>query len=144
MKQKNLLAPRCKTLGWLVLGATLSLALVDVALAEGQAQTLGTLASNVTGSLGQIAKLLIAGAFVAGMGFAVGAVLKFKQHKDNPTQIPVGTPIALVFIAAALMFLPSIFSSLGQTVFGAGASKGTISGESDFIGGGGGGGGGGS
>jgi intracellular multiplication protein IcmD len=34
--------------------------------------------------------------------------MKFKQHKDNPTQTPIGTPIALVFIAAALLFLPSI------------------------------------
>jgi hypothetical protein len=27
---------------------------------------------------------------------------------DNPTQIPIGTPIALVFIAAALLFIPSV------------------------------------
>jgi hypothetical protein len=27
---------------------------------------------------------------------------------DNPIQIPIGTPIALVFIAAALLFIPSV------------------------------------
>jgi hypothetical protein len=27
---------------------------------------------------------------------------------DSPTQIPIGTPIALVFIAAALLFIPSV------------------------------------
>ncbi|MDF0681607.1 MAG: hypothetical protein P0116_11650 [Candidatus Nitrosocosmicus sp.] len=27
---------------------------------------------------------------------------------DNPTQIPIGTPISLTFIAAALQFLPSV------------------------------------
>jgi bacteriocin-like protein len=26
-----------------------------------------------------------AGAYIAGFGFAVGSVLKFKAHKDNPT-----------------------------------------------------------
>ena len=30
---------------------------------------------------------------------------------DNPVQVPIGTPIALVFIAAALQFLPSIIGT---------------------------------
>ena len=30
---------------------------------------------------------------------------------DNPIQVPIGTPIALVFIAAALQFLPSIIGN---------------------------------
>jgi hypothetical protein len=29
---------------------------------------------------------------------------------DNPTQIPIGAPIALTFIAAALLFIPSVLS----------------------------------
>lgn len=32
--------------------------------------------------------------------------------------MPVGTPIALLFISAALIFLPSIFSASGGTIFG--------------------------
>jgi intracellular multiplication protein IcmD len=71
--------------------------------------TIGNVASNITGSLGNLAMLITAGSYVAGFGFAIGAILKFKAHKDNPTQIPVGTPIALIFIAAALIFLPNIF-----------------------------------
>lgn len=30
---------------------------------------------------------------------------------DSPIQVPIGTPIALVFIAAALQFLPSIIGN---------------------------------
>ncbi|WP_196777438.1 hypothetical protein [Candidatus Nitrosocosmicus hydrocola] len=30
---------------------------------------------------------------------------------DSPTQVPIGTPIQLVFIAAALQFLPSIIGN---------------------------------
>lgn len=44
--------------------------------------------------------------------------MKFKQHKDNPTQITIGTPIALTFVAASLLFLPSILSVTGGTMFG--------------------------
>jgi len=73
---------------------------------------------TVVSSFGNIASLITAGSYVGGFAFAVGAILKFKAHKDNPTQIPIGTPIALVFIAAALLFLPSILSVSGTTTFG--------------------------
>ena len=80
-------------------------------------ESLGAVASQVSQSMTGVASLMTSGSLVAGLGFAIGAILKFKQHKDNPTQIPVGTPIALVFIAAALLFLPSMFKTLGTTLF---------------------------
>ena len=80
--------------------------------------TFGSMASSMTGSFTSIAQLITAGSYLAGLGFSIGAIMKFKQHKDNPTQVPVGTPIALVFIAAALLFLPTILGVTGQTMFG--------------------------
>lgn len=80
--------------------------------------TVGGMASQITGSFTSLAKLITAGSYLAGLGFSIGAIMKFKQHKDNPTQIPIGTPIALVFIAAALLFLPSILGVTGSTMFG--------------------------
>ena len=95
------------------------------------ARTAGQLAENVLGTFENLAKLITAAAYVAGLGFAIGAILKFKQHKDNPTQIPVGTPIALLFIAAALIFLPTIFGITGATLFGSGG--GTVGGPSGTV-----------
>lgn len=103
-----------------------------IAIAFGAAQSIGAIAANVTGSLADLAKLITAGSYVAGFGFAVGAVLKFKAHKDNPQQIPVGTPIALIFIAAALIFLPAIFGAAGQTIFKSTSGQGTVTGVSTF------------
>ena len=80
--------------------------------------TLGKMASSMTGSFTNVAKLITSGSYLAGLGFSIGAIMKFKQHKDNPTQVPIGTPIALVFIAAALLFLPTILGVTGQTMFG--------------------------
>jgi intracellular multiplication protein IcmD len=74
---------------------------------------------------------LIWQAYLAGLGFAIGAIMKFKQHKDNPTQIPIGTPIALIFIAAALLFLPSILGVAGSTMFGKGQA--TVAGPTGII-----------
>lgn len=73
--------------------------------------SLGSMASTITSSFTNLTKLITAGSYVAGLGFSIGAIMKFKQHKDNPTQIPIGTPIALVFVAAALLFLPSLATS---------------------------------
>jgi intracellular multiplication protein IcmD len=75
-------------------------------------------ADTNTASFANLAKLITAASYVGGFGFAVGAILKFKQHKDNPTQLPVSTPIALIFIAATLLFLPSLIPTSGATLFG--------------------------
>lgn len=100
-----------------------------VALAKaGTVTDLSGLATNITSSFGAVARLITAGAYIAGFGFAVAAILKFKAHKDNPTQVPVGTPIALLFIAIALIFMPSLFEVGGKTVFGSSATAGKISG----------------
>ena len=82
------------------------------------ATTIGSLASNVTGSFAQIGSLMTGVAYLAGLGFGISAVFKFKQHKDNPTQIPIGTPFALLAVSVILIFLPGIYAPAGQTVFG--------------------------
>ena len=86
-------------------------------------KSFGNMASSMTTSFTSIAKLITAGSYLAGLGFSIGAIMKFKQHKDNPTQVPIGTPIALVFIAAALLFLPTILGVTGSTMFGTTGGK---------------------
>lgn len=86
--------------------------------------TLGNMASRITGTFAAIGKLITAGSYIAGLGFAVGAILKFKQHKDNPTQVQIGQPISLVLIAAALLFMPTLLSTVGGTMFGSATTAG--------------------
>lgn len=90
----------------------------DLFASQSSNMTLGSMATQITGSFAQVTKLITAGSYMAGLGFFVGAIMKFKQHKDNPTQIPIGTPIALLFIAAALLFLPTVLGITGETIFG--------------------------
>lgn len=92
----------------------------------------GAVAAKVTSNVASIAKLITAASYVAGMAFAVGAIVKFKAHKDNPTQIPIGTPIALLFVGAALIFIPTVFRVSGQTMFGASGQVSTVSGLTSF------------
>ncbi|MEC7030998.1 MAG: type IV secretion protein IcmD [Pseudomonadota bacterium] len=89
------------------------------------------IASRVAGNLSAVADLIGQIAFVAGLLFFVSAVFKFKQHKDNPTQVPVGTPLTMLVISAALMFMGNFITPLGETLFaenkGPGLSGGAFS-----------------
>lgn len=89
--------------------------------------SIGSIADNIKSSFSALAQLITAGAYVAGFAFVLVAIFKFKQHKDNPTNIPIGQPIAMLFIGAAMIFLPSIISTTGTTIF---ASKGSVGGVS--------------
>ena len=51
---------------------------------------------------------MLAVAYIAGLGFGVAAIFKFKQVKDNPTQIPISTPFALLGVSTLLVFLPGV------------------------------------
>ncbi len=93
---------------------------------------LAGIASNLQASFAPIAKLITGGSFLAGLGFAFAAILKFKAHRDNPTQIPVGTPIALILVAGALLYLPFLFGQVGRTLFG-GASQFGVTGISGIV-----------
>ncbi len=92
---------------------------------------IAAIADTAKSNLGAIAELITAGSYVAGMGFGIAAVTGFKAHKDNPTQSPISKPIALLFIAAALLFIPSVFKSAGGTLFDSGVQAG-ISGITSF------------
>jgi len=92
--------------------------------------TLGTMASSIVKTFTSVGNAITGGSYVAGLAFSIGAIMKFKQHKDNPTQIPIGTPISLVFISAALLFLPSVLSVAGFTMFGA---QGTTAGPTGML-----------
>jgi intracellular multiplication protein IcmD len=111
-----------------VISLALLLFVGDVLAAD--SLTLGSMATNITSSFSEVSKLITAGSYIAGLGFAVGAIVKFKAHKDNAAQVPIGQPIALVFIAAALLFMPDILSITGQTMFGA---PGTTAGPTGTI-----------
>jgi intracellular multiplication protein IcmD len=91
------------------------------ALAGGTAQNIGDLAKNVQGSLGPIETMIVAVCYIGGIAFAGAAIMKFKQYKDAPQQTTLGQPIALLFIAAALIWLPQIVKTTGVTIFGTSA-----------------------
>lgn len=123
----GLLALVCLTVGTVVLAQA-----AGGGAAQQSSMGVGAVAAKVTSNVAAVARLVTAASYVAGMAFAVGAIVKFKAHKENPTQIPIGQPIALLFVGAALIFIPSVFKSSGQTLFGASGQVSSVSGLTSF------------
>lgn len=115
----------------LLLIGGMALFFLEAAVYAASGEGIGGIAETAKGNLGAIAELITAGSYVAGMGFAVAAVTGFKAHKDNPTQSAISKPIALLFVAAALLFIPSVFKSTGATLFDSGTQAG-ITGVTSF------------
>jgi intracellular multiplication protein IcmD len=87
---------------------------------------IGSIASNVTSSSDVDLEKAITGASeAAGAAYSVASIEEFKRHKDNPTQIPVGTPKALEVTAAALEVAPSL-EGTGDAASDATAAKGKL------------------
>lgn len=92
--------------------------MLQLAFATETGGDIGTMAESVTKSFSSIGTLLIAAAYVAGFALTIAAIFKFKAHKDNPQQVPLGTAIALLVIGVLLVFLPTLFTPAGKTLFG--------------------------
>jgi len=111
----------------LYFGALIALYMISSVVFAGD-PTLSDVAKNVTGTMGDMAKLITASSYVAGVGFALMGMFKFKAHKDNATQTPLSQPIVLIAIAAGLIFLPSLIGTAGGTIFGDSGKKATAKG----------------
>lgn len=99
-------------------------------LAEGP-KNIAEMADNLKGNFSAIGNLIIATARVAGIGFTVAAIFKFKQHKDNPTQVTIGTPFALLAVGIMLMFMQSIYNPAAKSIYGKDADISQFDGVDD-------------
>src|SRR5437764_14991876 len=73
---------------WHYLGAVLLLVLYG-SWVWAAGPTLADFAKTVTGTFQKLRGVMTAAAYIAGVGFAIIGLLKFKAHKDNPAQIPL-------------------------------------------------------
>ena len=86
-------------------------------------KNLGDVAQRLACEMPSIDRFIIAIAYLSGIGFGVAAIFKFKQVKDNPTQIPISTPFALLAVSTMLVFLPGVIKPVGATIFGSGGTS---------------------
>jgi intracellular multiplication protein IcmD len=107
----------------------ITLLLIPTIVVADQHQTISTVATSITTQVNAIASLLSISAYIAGVGFALSGILQFKTHKENPQQVPLSKPVVMIIIAAALLFLPTVLTIAGNSLFGHNAISSAIAGS---------------
>ncbi len=82
------------------------------------AEDLKTVVERLKEQIETLGPLLAIVSYVAGIGFLIAGIVQFKAHKDNPAQVPLSKPMVYLGVGAALLFLPSLMSTAGETIFG--------------------------
>ena len=116
-----------KTRTKILLGTTL-LSLSTLALAGSGGGDLTAIATTVTTQANAVAKLLSVLSYVAGVGFAMAGILQLKAHKENPQQVPLSKPVVMIVVSACLLFLPTILTTAGASIFGSSATSAATAG----------------
>lgn len=106
----------------LILTALASIAMSFKAFAQ-NAANIQEVAVSIQSGLTPLINLTVSACYFGGAGFCAAAIFKFKAHKDNPTQVPVGTPIMLLFVGITLLFLPTIINLMSNTMGISGTSS---------------------
>lgn len=101
-----------------VITTILSIGFVSSVFAAGAATSLSGVASNVSSSVGELAKILVDLALVAGIGFVMASFFKMHQHKLNPTQVPISQGITLLLIGSGLMLIPWLIPIAAKAILG--------------------------
>ncbi len=119
------------TLGFAAMGTVL---LGTDAFAQ-TANGLGSMAGNAATDLIQFEKILALICYLGAAGTGVSAVLKFKEHGQNPNQVKLSDPIIRTAVAAGLVGLPMILSGGVATMFGGNTQRAVTSGTANQTGG---------
>lgn len=72
------------------------------------AQSLGDIANNLLGPTRGITQLMYGVSYVAGAGMLIMALMQYKAHRDNPSQVRLGTPIAFFIFGLIFVLIPLI------------------------------------
>ena len=88
------------------------------ALALAAYSDIGAMAQAFSGSSFNYGKLIIGLGYLSGVGFGIASIYKFKQYKDNPTQIPIGTPFALLLVSILMVTMPGLINVTTSSIFG--------------------------
>jgi hypothetical protein len=102
-----------------------------LANAAGTGSGIAAIATQVQSQFSAITFMITSASYLAGIFLIVASILKFKAHKDNPQQVAVGIPMTMFFVGAALVYLPSLVTTAGNTLFASSSTAG-ITGSSSI------------
>ncbi|MBV53728.1 MAG: type IV secretion protein IcmD [Coxiellaceae bacterium] len=92
----------------------------------GDYPTISSISTNMQTTIGYVASIITNVALVVGIALICASFFKMKQHKDQPTQVPISNGVTLLVIGAALTIFPLLLPTANQAAFGSGVDTGTV------------------
>ena len=80
--------------------------------------TIGDITNALTLQAPPWEQLVTAAAYIMGVAFIISGIIKFRNHREAPQQVPLSAPIVLMTIGAFLVYLPTTIDILRDTFFG--------------------------
>jgi intracellular multiplication protein IcmD len=118
-KLKSVMHKAVKSLRYVL---PLSLVVTSACYADGgaaaSASDLSGIASNVNAATKGLISIVADISVLAGIGFVVAGFMKFRQHSQNPQQVPMGQAIIPLLVGIMLGILPTIITISQKTVTG--------------------------
>lgn len=71
----------------------------------------GAISSTIVTLLGSVSEILDVIAWVTGAGFAISAIVKYREHRQKPQSVPLSGPITEIIIASILIAFPFFMDS---------------------------------
>jgi hypothetical protein len=78
---------------------------------------LGDVAEDLPRSFPNLTRLITAGAYLAGVGFSIGGLMRVKGHKEAPAELSVGTLGQLLFVPQAVRFVDGLLAATSAALF---------------------------
>lgn len=78
--------------------------------------TVETVAENIVTQSFRLPALVSTSAYILGLILGVSAIFKLKEHVDNPSQVPLRTPLIRLLGGGALFALPVIYRAMFVTI----------------------------
>lgn len=90
----------------------------SLAMADPSTVTLGQIAHNVEVTVGSTARILQDIGIAGGIVLVLMGFMKFKQHSNNPQQIPITHAVIPLLIGASLIMYPMLITTATKAILG--------------------------
>lgn len=104
------------TLGMMDTSAHAAAGLTPVTTTTYTDQSFSTIFERVTTSFGGLPGLISMAAYIMGIVFAIGGILKIKDHVENPGQTDLKSGAIRLVVGGALFALPFVMGVMTSTV----------------------------
>lgn len=86
--------------------------------------TASDIAENMVESVSQVPGLITAFSYLAGITLGVIGIIKFKEHVENPREVPLRNPVINLLSGGALLSMPIVYESMANAIAGQGGGFG--------------------